>query len=121
MKNFLYLVAFATLLVSCGKDEEVCTADAFVGTWKGSSVCTLGGNTANETVTVSGSGDKLLLNGAIFSNRSVDRDDCSLTGGTKILGTGDEISGSLSTDKITLTLTYKTVPVGETCTYTLKK
>jgi hypothetical protein len=120
MKNTFYLLILSCTFFSCTKEDK-CSASQFLGDWTGSSTCIIGGNKTMETVNISISGGGLVLNGAIFKASLVERDDCSLKGGVKLLGIGEEISGSLSEDGTSLTLTYKVVPAGENCTYTLKK
>ena len=119
MKNYSFAFLVLVVFSSCSKDD--CTSEGFLGTWKGPETCT--GVVTEETVVVTGSGDKLVLDGGIFVSDPVTRDDCSFEGGVTVFGVGNKITGELSVDGKTLTITNSTgVGVAAlTCTYVLTK
>lgn len=121
MKNyFVGLFAIAAFL-SCGKDDE-CTVDEFVGTWVGTSTCT-GGIVDKDTITIAALGEDLVVNGLLVAGTTVERDDCSFEGGLSLVGVGNEVEGSLSSDGKTLTIVSSTgISLAKvTCTYVLTK
>ena len=106
---------------SCGK-EDICTADDFVGTWKGTEICS-GITTTLVTIKVTGSGKNLTLSGGGFSEDAVERNNCSLEGGIVEAGAGNKITGNLSEGGKTLTVSnsFEAGTASFTCNYLLKK
>ncbi|MBK8627022.1 MAG: hypothetical protein IPN86_16070 [Saprospiraceae bacterium] len=121
MKKLIFAMLVVGAFASCGKDD--CTAEGFVGTWTGTEKCT-GESDAQVTISITGSGDRLVIDGGTFIEEAVSRDDCSLEGGTSVLGTGNKISGSLSADGKSLTISNNSTLAGVSvfsCTYQLTK
>lgn len=120
MKKCYFALILLSSFISCSKDD--CTADGFLGTWRGTRICT-GSTEMPANIIVTGSGESLVLNGDNFVDEAISRDDCSLKGGVSLFGIGNVISGNLSTDGSTLTIVSETSRgiILQSCKYVLTK
>lgn len=96
----LPLLALSLTFISCGDDDGDCVQSDFVGTYLGTK--SVSGIETQEDftfeVTAAGS-SQISVFGAI---ENIDISGCKIEGGTKVLGFGNEYSGSLDGTTITI-------------------
>jgi hypothetical protein len=120
MKKIFYIGLISFAFLSCGKDD--CSADGFLGTWKGTKNCTTKGE-SQVTVRFYSSGSNYYLEGDSFYRKEVNINDCSFEGGFNFIVLGVKVNGTLSKDGKSLTFKSETGSSTSlfTCTYVLNK
>jgi hypothetical protein len=119
MKNVLFFAFILLSIYSCKKESACATAD-FAGTWTAKSDC--GGSNFDVTTTASGSTLTFSnVSGFDFTDTTFDIDGCDVEGGVSVVGVGEEVTGSLSGNTLTLKSTIGVSVLKTTCNYTLTK
>ncbi|MBK8698665.1 MAG: hypothetical protein IPN29_03665 [Saprospiraceae bacterium] len=120
MKKLFILFCFASLWVSCSKDE--CVREDFIGTWKGTEDCdTEDVKDIQVVITAGNKSNEVIINGGSFVDETVEIDGCDLDGGTTVLGIGIKIKGSLTAGELILNYDNDAGIISVGCEYKLTR